>query len=92
VTCATFEDLGSSIQSMAETKTLLIYALHIDAGMLVPQRLIRRSQEKELPEVLVAIRDRLASQKASGLCCGAVEVPLDAPPVVAVPVTPVVAP
>ena len=83
-------------------KTLLIYALHIDAGMLVPQRMIRRCQEKDLPEVLVAIRNRLASQKASGLCCTAVEVPAQnaipvsataVPPVpaVAAPVAPVIA-
>jgi hypothetical protein len=51
------------------TKTLLIYALHIDAGMLVPQRLIRRTQEKQLPAVLVAIRERLAAHQAQGLCC-----------------------
>jgi len=51
------------------TKTLLIYALHIDAGMLVPQRLIRRSQEKQLPVVLIAIRDHLAVQKSQGICC-----------------------
>lgn len=50
-------------------KTLLIYGLHIDAGVLVPQRLIRRSQEKQLPDVLVAIRERLEAQKAQGLCC-----------------------
>ena len=71
-------------------QTLLIYALHIDAGMLVPQRMIRRSQEKELPEVLVAIRDRLASQKESGLCCGAVEIPVTPVSGTVVP-TPVVA-
>jgi hypothetical protein len=51
------------------TKTLLIYALHIDAGMLVPQRLIRRSQEKQLPVVLIAIRDHLAVQKSQGIRC-----------------------
>ncbi len=72
------------------TKTLLIYALHIDAGVLVPQRLIRRSQEKQLPAVLVAIRERLAAHQAQGLCCTPPDcVPVTAsgttPPVEAVP-------
>lgn len=64
------------------TRTLLIYALHIDAGVLVPQRLIRRSQEKQLPAVLVAIRERLAFQKAEGVCC---QPPEDGPEIGPVP-------
>ncbi len=60
------------------TKTLLIYALHIDAGILIPQKLVCRTQQKRLPEVMVAIRERLVSQQKLGLCCD-VEVPAESP-------------
>ena len=70
--------------------TLLIYALHIDAGILVPQRLIRHSQEKQLPDVLLAIRTRMAYQKqiaekASGTVPAACPALPPAPAVTATP-------
>jgi len=70
-------------------QTLLIYALHIDAGMLVPQRLIRRSQENQLPAVLVAIRDRLAFQKQN---CTTAPTPIVATPIPSPVATPIAAP
>jgi len=51
------------------SQTLLIYALHIDAGPLMPQKILRLSQQKRLPEVLVAIRERLTVHQKEGLCC-----------------------
>jgi ribosome-associated toxin RatA of RatAB toxin-antitoxin module len=51
------------------TQTLLIYGLHIDPGPLLPQKIVNRSQQKRLPEVLLAIRERLSSQQKLGLCC-----------------------
>jgi hypothetical protein len=72
-------------------QTLLIYALHIDAGMLVPQRMIRRSQEKQLPAVLVAIRDRLAFQKQN-CTTAAAAAPVVATPIASPVATPIAAP
>ena len=43
-------------------KTLLVYDLHLDAGMLVPQGFIANSQMKALPGIMTSIRTKLASQ------------------------------
>jgi ribosome-associated toxin RatA of RatAB toxin-antitoxin module len=43
-------------------KTLLVYNLHLDAGILVPQSFIVSSQMKALPQIMSSIRAKLASQ------------------------------
>jgi len=43
-------------------KTLLVYNLHLDAGILVPQSFIASSQMKSLPLIMTSIRAKLASQ------------------------------
>lgn len=43
-------------------KTLLVYDLHLDAGMLVPQGFIVGSQMKSLPVIMTSIRSTLAAQ------------------------------
>jgi len=43
-------------------KTLLVYNLHLDAGILVPQSFIASSQMKSLPVIMTSIREKLASQ------------------------------
>jgi ribosome-associated toxin RatA of RatAB toxin-antitoxin module len=44
--------------------TLLVYRLHLDAGLLVPQAFVANSQMKSLPGILAAIRDTLPNRPA----------------------------
>ncbi|MEM7147428.1 MAG: SRPBCC family protein [Verrucomicrobiota bacterium] len=39
-------------------KTVLIYSLYVDPGMLIPQAIIRGSMKKSLPEVLMILQER----------------------------------
>ncbi|MEM8953667.1 MAG: SRPBCC family protein [Verrucomicrobiota bacterium] len=41
-------------------KTVLIYSLFVDPGMLIPQAIIRGSMKKSLPEVLMILQERCA--------------------------------
>jgi len=41
--------------------TLVLYAVRLDPGFLVPQWLVRRSLQKNLPAVLLALRTRVLS-------------------------------
>jgi ribosome-associated toxin RatA of RatAB toxin-antitoxin module len=50
------------IDEGAKKKTLLVYDLHVDAGLLIPQSLIANSQMKSLPIVMTSIREKLATQ------------------------------
>ncbi len=43
-------------------KTLLVYQLHLDAGMLVPQSFVSSSQMKAVPEIMASIRRALSEQ------------------------------
>lgn len=45
-------------------KTLLIYQLHIDPGLLIPGPVIRNSLKKSLPDALIGIRNRVMELRA----------------------------
>jgi len=46
------------------SSTLLVYRLHLDAGLLVPQAFVANSQMKSLPGILLAIRNTLPTRPA----------------------------
>jgi ribosome-associated toxin RatA of RatAB toxin-antitoxin module len=60
-------------------KTLLVYTLHLDAGVLVPQSFIVSSQMKALPQIMSSIRTKLASQVWPPASAGAAAVSTPSP-------------
>lgn len=46
------------------TKTLLIYALHVDPGRFIPQGLVRKGMAKNLPKALLGIKAQVEAAHA----------------------------
>ena len=50
--------------SKSNSKTLLTYHLHLDAGGLVPQGWVMKSQLNKLPRIMTRIKGQLATEQA----------------------------
>lgn len=50
------------LEPASPDQTLVYYSVDLDPGFLVPRFIVRRALSKDLPTVLAALRDRVASE------------------------------
>lgn len=50
---------------LAEGKVLVVYALHIDAGLFAPQSIVKAGMRKSMPKTLAAVAAEVARREAA---------------------------